>query len=163
MFKDSELKEVQPHIENIIRSVVINPKDCEDIIQDVNFIILSKRYEFDSSKQLKPWACTIARFQIKKYLKSKKRWNRKHIDFDHADFPLVENPMHYFITDEKIQLEKDLSALLSERQYSIYKYLNKGYTIKEISKKMNLKTTDVSRAKSAMILNVRSFLKKICL
>lgn len=160
MFNNSELKKIQPNIRSYVCSIVYNPKDCQDIIQEINLKILSNRDKFDNSKKLLPWAITISSFQIKKYLQNKKRWNRRYVNFDHVYFLAIDDPMNKLVEHEKKELDQNLSEFLSKRQYSIYKYLCKGYTVDGISKKMSITPMKVSRSKSAMIENVRKFLRE---
>ena len=158
-FSDQQLEIIQPNIENYVNSIVFCDKDSEDIIQNVNLILIKKRLEFDRSKKLLHWAMTICRFQIKKYLTRKKRFDKKFANFEHRDFPIIIDPLHNLVKEEKKILDERIKKYLSPRQYCIYNLLNKGYTIPQISDKLKLKKPLVSRSKSAMIYRLRSFFK----
>ncbi len=56
-----------------IFSLVWNPADADDILQETNLVLLRKAAEFDSSRDFLPWALTIARFQALAGLKRRQR------------------------------------------------------------------------------------------
>jgi RNA polymerase sigma factor (sigma-70 family) len=160
VFSDQQIEIIQPNIEKYVNSVVFCNNDAKDIIQNVNLILIKKRLEFDRSKKLLNWAITICRFQIKKYLQNKKRWNRRYVNFDHQDFPIISDPFHNLVSEEKKILDKRIKAYLSEKQYNIYYYLNKGYNVKEISHKTKEPVNLVSRSKSEMIRKLKILLNE---
>lgn len=159
-FSDQQLEIIQPNIEKYVNGIVFCNKDAEDIIQNVNLILIKKRLEFNPSKKLLHWAFAICRFQIKKYLQNKKRWGRRYINFEHQDFPIISDPFHDLVSDEKKALDKRVKAYLSEKQYEIYYYLNKGYNVKEISRKTEKPINLVSRSKSEMIRKLKILLNE---
>ena len=53
-----------------------------------------------------------------------------------------------------------MKAYLSEKQYNIYYYLNKGYNVKEISQKTKAPVNLVSRSKSEMIRKLKILLNE---
>jgi len=160
MLNNLEIEKIQPYVRSYISNIVYCPQDCQDVIQNVNLILLNKRKEYDEAKSLKGWAISISRFQIKKYLQNKKRWSRRYINFNHQDFPIISDPFHNLILEEKSVLDKRIKAYLSEKQYKIYYYLNKGYTIKEISQKTKDSASLVSRSKSEMIRKLKILLNE---
>jgi RNA polymerase sigma-70 factor (ECF subfamily) len=56
-----------------IFSLVWNPADADDILQETNLVLLKKAEEYDSSREFLPWALTIARFQSLAGLKRRQR------------------------------------------------------------------------------------------
>lgn len=58
---------------NFCLSRIFIKEDAQDIVNDVLFILWSKRNEYDPNKRFYSWAFNICRFQIKKYLISNKR------------------------------------------------------------------------------------------
>ena len=160
MLNNLEIEKIQPYVRSYISNIVYCPQDCQDVIQNVNLILLNKRKEYDEAKSLKGWAISISRFQIKKYLQNKKRWNRRYVNFDHQDFPIISDPFHNLVSEEKKILDKRIKAYLSEKQYNIYYYLNKGYNVKEISHKTKEPVNLVSRSKSEMIRKLKILLNE---
>ncbi|MEX0688591.1 MAG: sigma-70 family RNA polymerase sigma factor [Pirellulales bacterium] len=56
-----------------IFSLVWNPTDADDILQETNLALLKKSAEFDTARDFLPWALTFARFQALAGLKRLKR------------------------------------------------------------------------------------------
>jgi RNA polymerase sigma factor (sigma-70 family) len=159
MFTDQNLEFIQPRIRKYVYSVVYDHKNAEDIVQNVNLILIKKRNEYDDSKSFSGWAMTITRFQIKRYLTDRKRWNNKFINFQHKDFPAIEDPFHHLIQDEKIKLDLEIQNYLPDKQYKIYKRLREGFSVKEISKELSIKPNNISRLKGSMIKKMKLFFK----
>jgi len=59
----------QHRIYFFIRSMVFNPEDARDLLQDVNAIIIRKRKRFAVGTDFKSWAFAIARFECLAYLR----------------------------------------------------------------------------------------------
>ncbi|MBK1884539.1 sigma-70 family RNA polymerase sigma factor [Luteolibacter pohnpeiensis] len=66
---ESLLVSHQKRIYFFIRSMVFNPEDARDVLQDVNSIILRKRDRFAQDTDFKSWAFAIARFECFTYLR----------------------------------------------------------------------------------------------
>jgi RNA polymerase sigma-70 factor (ECF subfamily) len=56
-----------------IRTMVFDPHDARDILQNVNVIIYRKREAFSLGSNFKAWAFTIARFECLTYLNDYKK------------------------------------------------------------------------------------------
>jgi len=65
--------EHQNQIYGFIRSMIFNPDDARDALQDVNIILLRKRQSFQLGTNFKAWAFTIARFECLTYLSRHKK------------------------------------------------------------------------------------------
>lgn len=63
----------QKRIYFFIRSMVFQPEDAGDILQDVNLILLRKREKFTMGTDFKSWAFAIARFECLAYLSRRKK------------------------------------------------------------------------------------------
>lgn len=63
----------QRQLHAYIFSLVWNPADADDILQETNVVLLKKAAEFDTSRNFLPWALTIARFQALAGLKRRQR------------------------------------------------------------------------------------------
>ncbi|MCW1883627.1 sigma-70 family RNA polymerase sigma factor [Luteolibacter flavescens] len=59
----------QQRIYFFIRSMVFNPEDARDVLQDVNAIILRKKERFTPGTDFKSWSFAIARFECLSYLR----------------------------------------------------------------------------------------------
>jgi RNA polymerase sigma-70 factor (ECF subfamily) len=63
----------QRKLHAFIFSLVWNPADADDILQETNLVLLKKAAEYDSTREFLPWALTIARFQTLAGLKRRQR------------------------------------------------------------------------------------------
>ncbi|MFD0893885.1 sigma-70 family RNA polymerase sigma factor [Luteolibacter ambystomatis] len=63
----------QKRIYFFIRSMVFQPEDAGDILQDVNLILIRKREKFKMGTDFKSWAFAIARFECLAYLSRRKK------------------------------------------------------------------------------------------
>lgn len=59
----------QHRIYFFIRSMVFNPDDARDVLQDVNAVIIRKRERFTAGTDFKSWAFAIARFECLAWLR----------------------------------------------------------------------------------------------
>ena len=63
----------QSKLHAYIFSLVWNPADADDILQETNIVLLKKAAEYDTNREFLPWALTIARFQALAGLKRRQR------------------------------------------------------------------------------------------
>ncbi|MCG8586785.1 MAG: sigma-70 family RNA polymerase sigma factor [Pirellulales bacterium] len=54
----------QRHVYYFIRSLIPNPTDAEEVLQQVNLILWQKFDEFEEGTNFRAWACRIARFEV---------------------------------------------------------------------------------------------------
>ncbi|MFK7911039.1 MAG: sigma-70 family RNA polymerase sigma factor [Akkermansiaceae bacterium] len=73
---DRLVTEHQQRIYYFIRSMVFNPDDAKDTLQDVNIVLYRKKENYEPGTNFKAWAFTIARFECLSYLSryKKKQW-----------------------------------------------------------------------------------------
>lgn len=67
------LTKSQRKLHAYIFSLVWNPADADDILQETNLVLLRKAGEFDATRDFLPWALAIARFQTLAGLKRRQR------------------------------------------------------------------------------------------
>jgi RNA polymerase sigma-70 factor (ECF subfamily) len=82
-----------------IFSLVWNPADADDILQETNLVLLKKAAEFDATREFLPWAFAIARFQA---LAGLKRRQRLRFVFDES--------LAMFLADEAAREDSVLEA-----------------------------------------------------
>jgi RNA polymerase sigma-70 factor (ECF subfamily) len=75
------LTKYQRQLQAYIFSLVWNPADADDILQETNLVLLKKSAEFETSREFLPWAFTFARFQA---LAGLKRLQRLKFVFDES-------------------------------------------------------------------------------
>lgn len=69
----ANLTKSQRQLHAYIFSLVWNPSDADDILQETNLVLLQKADEFDTSRDFLPWAFGFARFQSLAALKRRQR------------------------------------------------------------------------------------------
>lgn len=69
-----------------IRSMVFNPDDARDVLQDVNIVLFRKQNYYVMGTNFKAWSFSVARFECLNYLKKYKR-----MQFDVLESELIEN------------------------------------------------------------------------
>ena len=69
----AHLTQSQRQLHAFIFSLVWNPSDADDILQETNLVLLKKAAEFDTTRDFLPWALAIARFQTLAGLKRRQR------------------------------------------------------------------------------------------
>lgn len=72
----------QQRIYFFIRSMVFDPDDARDVLQDVNAIIIRKRGQFVTGTDFKSWAFAIARFECLGYLSRLKKGSPAALESD---------------------------------------------------------------------------------
>lgn len=70
---DRLVAEHQQRIYFFIRSMVFNPDDARDTLQDVNIVLYRKKDAYEHGTNFKAWAFTIARFECLSYLSRYKK------------------------------------------------------------------------------------------
>jgi len=73
---DALVEEHQQRIYYFLRSMIFNPDDARDALQDVNIILYRKKDSYVHGTNFKAWAFTIARFEGLSYLSryKKRQW-----------------------------------------------------------------------------------------
>jgi RNA polymerase sigma-70 factor (ECF subfamily) len=82
---ESLLTEYQRRLYFFIRSMVFDPEDARDVLQDVNMIAVRKREQFAPGTDFKAWLFAIARFECLTYLS-----RRKKLQWSSLDSEMVE-------------------------------------------------------------------------
>ena len=75
----------QHRIHFFIRSMVYQPDDARDVLQDVNIILFRKKEQFTMGTNFTAWCLTIARYECLAYLA-----RRKNIPWQALDHGLIE-------------------------------------------------------------------------
>ena len=68
-----EITRVQRHLHAFILSMVWNPIEADDVLQETNLVLWQKAAEFDSSRDFLPWAMRFAQLQAMAWLKRRQR------------------------------------------------------------------------------------------
>lgn len=68
-----EITKCQRRLHAFILSMVWNPAEAEDVLQETNLVLWQKAGEFDAGRPFLPWAMRFAQLQAMAWLKSRKR------------------------------------------------------------------------------------------
>lgn len=93
-----ELTRSQNRLYGFVRCLLFDPKDSEDVLQDVNVVLLSKSSEFQLGTDFWAWASTVARYQV---LTHCKRLGRDRLVFDDSLLDLIAQDV------QKMEVEID--------------------------------------------------------
>ena len=63
----------QRQLHAFILSLVWNPSDADEVLQETNLALWEKAAEFDGSRPFLPWAMRFAQFQVMAWLKRRQR------------------------------------------------------------------------------------------
>ncbi|MCA9261841.1 MAG: sigma-70 family RNA polymerase sigma factor [Planctomycetales bacterium] len=64
---------IRPRLAAYVRSVVANPSDAEDVLQEIGVVLWSKFGEFELGSDFERWAFRTARLQVLCYYKRQRR------------------------------------------------------------------------------------------
>jgi RNA polymerase sigma-70 factor, ECF subfamily len=56
-----------------VRSLVLDPDEVEEIVQNTNLLLWEKRDQFEASRDFRPWAFQIARYKVSERRAQRKR------------------------------------------------------------------------------------------
>ena len=69
----AQITRCQRHLHAFILSMVWNPAEADDVLQETNLVLWEKVSEFDAARPFLPWAMRFAQFQAMAWLKRHKR------------------------------------------------------------------------------------------
>lgn len=162
---DSSLADIQHNIYSYILTMIPNPSDAKDILQDTNMVIVNKQSSFDPSLgAFKAWAFTIARYQVMAFRTVK---GRSKVYFS--------NDLYETLADEYVSSGMDEELIIAKKALEIcFKNLpdhmksvadlrfKQEKSFKEISKKLGRSIGGISATISRIRENlVRCTRKKI--
>lgn len=127
-------------------SYTLNKSDAEDIVQII-FARLYRNKNLLNKDYLKKWLIKVTVNESKNYLKS--NWFKKVFKIE-----INENDIRYENKNDNLEIYEALNRLSIKERIILYLYYFEGYSIKEISKiiDMNENTvkTNIHRAKLKM-------------
>ncbi len=119
----SQLTGHQRKLYAFILSLVRNPVDADDVLQECNMVMWRKCHEFAPGTNFNAWALSIARFQVMAYRKRNQR-SRLHFDDELVEMLAAESaelhapdpdPLLSTLSDCLKKLSSDQRRLIAER------------------------------------------------
>jgi RNA polymerase sigma-70 factor (ECF subfamily) len=74
------MTQCQRKLHAFIISLVWNPADADDVLQETNLVLWQKADDFDPTRPFLPWAMRFAQMQVMAWLKARQR---QRVVFDH--------------------------------------------------------------------------------
>ena len=106
------------------RSLVVNPDDASEIVQDTNLVLWEKRDELEAIDNLRAWIFQIVRYKVLEY---RTRHKRKCVPFSNDLLEQLAShaPQHVTMNDDLIHELRRCVAQLSAKDRNI---LNQRYS-----------------------------------
>ena len=127
-------------------SYTLNKSDAEDIVQ-ITFARLYKNKKLINKEYLKKWLIKVTVNESKNYLKS--NWLKKVFKIE-----IKDNDFRYEDKNDNLEIYEALKRLSINERIILYLYYFEGYSIKEISRNLNMNEntvkTNMHRAKLKM-------------
>lgn len=69
----AQITRSQRHLQAFILTLIWNPADADDVLQEANLVLWEKAAEFDQTRPFLPWAMRICQLQAMAWLKTRAR------------------------------------------------------------------------------------------
>ncbi len=70
----------QPALRGLLRALIRQSSDVDDVLQETNTVLWRKRQEYDRDRPFLPWACRIAQLQSLAYFKRVRHHSQSAVD-----------------------------------------------------------------------------------
>jgi len=126
----------QPAILGFIRTLLPQTSEAEDLLQKTCLIAWQKFDRFDPSTKFSTWACQIAYFEVKNYLRTKAR--DRHVFSDEVLDQLAdETPRDSDrLAAERAALHRCVESLVPTERSLLAQAYDPGTTIQQIAEKL---------------------------
>lgn len=126
----------QPAILGFIRSLLPQTSEAEDLLQKTCLIAWQKFDQFDPSTKFSTWACQIAYFEVKNYLRTRAR--DRHVFSDEVLDKIADETTRQTdrLAAERVALHKCVQTLVPEQRDLLAKAYAPGGTVQRIAEQM---------------------------
>lgn len=142
----AQITRCQRQLHAFIVSMVWNPAEADDVLQETNLVLWEKVAEFDASRPFLPWAMRFAQLQAMAWLKRHRRATERFV-FDDALAKLLadEAAMHEPEFDARQHaLATCLQKLTPEQQLLIARRYEPGASVNAMAQAANSTAKAVS-------------------
>jgi len=101
----AQITRCQRRLHSFILSLVWNPAEAEDVLQETNLVLWEKAAEFDASQPFLPWAMRFAQFQSL-------AWHKRH---RRQQWLVFNDELTRLLADEAVQEER----VFEDRQHAL--------------------------------------------
>jgi RNA polymerase sigma-70 factor, ECF subfamily len=107
-----------------VHSLVPDPNDAAEIVQNTNVVLWEKCSQYDAARDFRPWAFQIARYELLKY---RTKCNRKYVCFSDAfvDELALESPVYATTDNDSIE---DMRHCVAQLPIKDREVLNQRYS-----------------------------------
>ena len=114
----AQITRSQRQLHSFILSMVWNPAEADDVLQETNLVLWEKAAEFDAGRPFLPWAMRFAQFQALAWLKRHRRQQQRLVFDDDlarllADEAAADEPV---FEDRRLALASCLQKLPAEQR-----------------------------------------------
>jgi len=126
----------QPTILGFIRTLLPQTSEAEDLLQKTCLIAWQKFDQFDEATKFSTWACQIAYFEVKNYLRTRAR--DRHVFCDEVLEQLAQEvpPDQDRLAAERAALRKCVEALVPQERDLLAQAYAPGNTVLQIAEKL---------------------------
>lgn len=107
-----QITRCQRQLHSFIVSMVWNPAEADDVLQETNLVLWEKAKEFDPARPFLPWAMRFAQFQAMAWLKRHRRQQQRLV---------FDDNLARLLADEAVQDE----LAFEDRRYALASCLQK--------------------------------------
>jgi len=139
------LAQMQPRLFAYVLSLVTDPSDAKDVVQECNRVILRKIGELKQSERFAAWSYRIAYYQSLSFLKKRKRYRRAFSESLIEQIAEVSEQVDEESERRLARLESCIGRLQERTRAIISDYYYSGLSVKEIAAKRALETNNVAQ------------------
>jgi len=129
----NEIATCQPRLRAFVRCLLVDARDVDDVLQEVNSVLWEKADEFQPGTSFWAWASQVARFKVLNVLS---RYSRERVIFDQATINRMADIVEQRVAtleDRRQALDVCLARLPSSQRQLIDLRYNDGAAMERIS------------------------------
>lgn len=131
------LSKNEPQIRAFLRSMLYSWNDVDEVMQNTSLVLWRKFSKFEADSNFLAWACTIARFEVLSFRRSKAR--DRHVFSEDLIKQLSETAQDYLVeeaSDEREALQFCLRKLPETLRKSLLAAYEPGVKIREVAQEV---------------------------
>lgn len=159
---------IDPILKRFCIDRVFNKQDAIDVAQNTLLILITAKNKYNKNKSFYSWAFTICRFQIKRYLTTKKRNKEDNYAPDSFAYSmeLIDDKCPFDEQFKKQMREHQINTLhkikekeMTNRERDFFELSWAGRSREEIMQIMNLKKVNYYQIKSRVLNRLKKYAK----
>lgn len=138
-----------------IFSLVPNWSDAEDVLQQTSLLLWEKFDEFEPGSSFARWACTVARFKVMTFLRSRRRDLHVFSDTLHETLAIEGEEELERLEAERRALSECLGKLPARDRETLAAYYSRENSVRQLAEQRRLSPfaiyKAISRARDALL------------